>query len=111
MDKNLIGDFLGNHDEFCVQVLHEFARTFDFKDMMLDTALRLFLETFRLPGESQKIQRVLEAFSERYYDQAQNILANKDAALLLSYSIIMLKLFLFYLKNLHEIIKHSYCVL
>ncbi|KAK7290144.1 hypothetical protein RIF29_04358 [Crotalaria pallida] len=90
LDKNLIGDFLGNHDEFCVQVLHEFARTFDFQDMTLDTALRLFLETFRLPGESQKIHRVLEAFSERYYEQSQHILANKDAALVLSYSIIML---------------------
>ncbi|KZV15150.1 ARF guanine-nucleotide exchange factor GNOM [Dorcoceras hygrometricum] len=90
LDKNLVGDFLGNHDDFCVQVLHEFAGTFDFKDMNLDTALRLFLETFRLPGESQKIQRVLEAFSERYYEQSPQILANKDAALLLSYSIIML---------------------
>lgn len=90
LDKNLVGDFLGNHDEFCVQVLHEFARTFDFQDMHLDTALRLFLETFRLPGESQKIQRVLEAFSERYYEQSPQILANKDAALLLSYSLIML---------------------
>ncbi|CAI9096540.1 OLC1v1032716C1 [Oldenlandia corymbosa var. corymbosa] len=90
LDKNLVGDFLGNHDEFCVQVLHEFARTFDFQDMKLDTALRLFLETFRLPGESQKIQRVLEAFSERYYEQSPQILANKDAALLLSYSLIML---------------------
>ncbi|ESW13849.1 hypothetical protein PHAVU_008G231400 [Phaseolus vulgaris] len=90
LDKNLIGDFLGNHDEFCIEVLHEFARTFDFEDMMLDTALRLFLETFRLPGESQKIQRMLEAFSERYYEQSAQILANKDAALLLSYSIIML---------------------
>ncbi|KAI3972306.1 hypothetical protein MKW92_000834 [Papaver armeniacum] len=90
LDKNLVGDFLGNHDEFCVQVLHEFAWTFDFEDMNLDTALRLFLETFRLPGESQKIQRVLEAFSERYYEQSPLILANKDAALLLSYSIIML---------------------
>ncbi|KAL3501457.1 hypothetical protein ACH5RR_035906 [Cinchona calisaya] len=90
LDKNLVGDFLGNHDDFCVQVLHEFAKTFDFQDMNLDTALRLFLETFRLPGESQKIQRVLEAFSERYYEQSQQILANKDAALLLSYSLIML---------------------
>ncbi|XP_004490870.1 ARF guanine-nucleotide exchange factor GNOM-like [Cicer arietinum] len=90
LDKNLIGDYLGNHDEFCVEVLHEFARTFDFKDMAIDTALRIFLETFRLPGESQKIQRVLEAFSERYYEQSPHILANKDAALLLSYSIIML---------------------
>ncbi|ONK64792.1 uncharacterized protein A4U43_C07F29970 [Asparagus officinalis] len=90
LDKNLVGDFLGNHDEFCVQVLHEFAWTFDFEGMNLDTALRLFLETFRLPGESQKIQRVLEAFSERYYEQSPQILANKDAALLLSYSLIML---------------------
>ncbi|XP_061368937.1 ARF guanine-nucleotide exchange factor GNOM-like [Gastrolobium bilobum] len=90
LDKNLIGDFLGNHDEFCVQVLHEFARTFDFQDMTLDTALRLFLEAFRLPGESQKIQRVVEAFSERYYEQSPHILANKDAALVLSYSIILL---------------------
>nr|AAA91150.1 GNOM [Arabidopsis thaliana] len=90
LDKNLVGDFLGNHDEFCVQVLNEFAGTFDFQYMNLDTALRLFLETFRLPGESQKIQRVLEAFSERYYMQSPEILANKDAALVLSYSIIML---------------------
>jgi brefeldin A-resistance guanine nucleotide exchange factor 1 len=58
--------------------------------MNLDTALRLFLETFRLPGEAQKIQRVLEAFSERYYEQSSGILADKDAAFLLSYSLIML---------------------
>ncbi|XP_028776157.1 ARF guanine-nucleotide exchange factor GNOM [Neltuma alba] len=90
LDKNLVGDFLGNHDEFCVQVLHKFAGTFDFQDMNIDTALRLFLETFRLPGESQKIQRVLEAFSERYYEQSPHILANKDAALVLSYSLILL---------------------
>lgn len=90
LDKNLIGDFLGSHDEFCVQVLHEFARTFDFRDMNLDTALRVLLETFRLPGESQKIQRVLEAFSESYYEQSSDILVNKDAALLLSYSLILL---------------------
>ncbi|KNA24145.1 hypothetical protein SOVF_018230 [Spinacia oleracea] len=90
LDKNLVGDFLGNHEEFYVQVLNEFAQTFDFKGMNMDTALRIFLETFRLPGEAQKIQRVLEAFSARYYEQSPHILANKDAALLLSYSIILL---------------------
>ncbi|KAL9243878.1 hypothetical protein vseg_017715 [Gypsophila vaccaria] len=90
LDKNLVGDFLGNHDEFCVQVLHEFAQTFDFQDMNLDTALRLFLETFRLPGESQKIQRVMEAFAERYYKQSSHVLADKDAAFILAYSLIML---------------------
>ncbi|KAL6839360.1 hypothetical protein ACP4OV_030630 [Aristida adscensionis] len=90
LDKNLLGDYLGNHDEFSIQVLHEFARTFDFKEMNLDAALRLFLETFRLPGESQKIQRILEAFSERYYEQSPQMFVNRDAALVLSYSVIML---------------------
>ncbi|GAB2287200.1 hypothetical protein Dimus_021582 [Dionaea muscipula] len=90
LDKNLIGEFLGNHDEFWIEVLREFARTFDFCEMSLDIALRIFLETFRLPGESQKIQRVLEAFAESYYEQSQQIFVNKDAVLLLSYSIIML---------------------
>ncbi|KAL3526546.1 hypothetical protein ACH5RR_011202 [Cinchona calisaya] len=90
LDKNLVGDFLGSHDEFCIQVLNEFAKSFDFRNMNLDTALRIFLETFRLPGESQKIQRVLESFAERYYEQSPDILVNKDAALLLSYSLIML---------------------
>ncbi|KAK1440800.1 hypothetical protein QVD17_06632 [Tagetes erecta] len=90
LDKTLIGEYLGNHDPFCVNVLQEFAKTFDFQDMNLDTALRVFLETFRLPGEAQKIQRFVEAFSERYYQQSPDILANKDAALLLSYSLILL---------------------
>lgn len=90
LEKLLVGDFLGNHDEFCVQVLQEFTKMFDFVDMNIDTALRTFLETFRLPGESQKIQRVLEAFAERYYEQSPQILANKDAAFVLAYSLILL---------------------
>ncbi|KAF5183507.1 Arf guanine-nucleotide exchange factor gnom [Thalictrum thalictroides] len=51
---------------------------------------RLFLETFCLPGESQKIQRVLESFLERDYVRSPHILVNKDAAFVLFYSIIML---------------------
>jgi brefeldin A-resistance guanine nucleotide exchange factor 1 len=90
LHKNLLGDYLGNHDEFSIQVLHEFSKTFDFKELNLDDALRLFLETFRLPGESQKIQRILEAFSERYYEQSPELFVNHDAALVLSYSVILL---------------------
>ncbi|GMH10381.1 hypothetical protein Nepgr_012222 [Nepenthes gracilis] len=75
LDKNLIGDFLGNHGELCIQVLHEFVGTFDFRDMCLDTALRIFLETFRLNGESK---------------DSKNIFVDKDAALTISYSLILL---------------------
>ncbi|KAA8523097.1 hypothetical protein F0562_009520 [Nyssa sinensis] len=59
--------------------------------MILDTALRTFLETFRLPGESQKIQRILEAFSEKFYDQqSSEIFVSKDSVFILCYSLIML---------------------
>ena len=38
----------------------------DFKDKDLVQALRLFLEGFRLPGEAQKIDRLMEKFASRY---------------------------------------------
>lgn len=91
LDKNKIGDYMGDPDEFNLKVLKEFSQTFDFSGVILDTALRTFLETFRLPGESQKIQRILETFSERFYEQqTSEIFANKDAVFILCYSLIML---------------------
>ncbi|CAN6452847.1 unnamed protein product [Victoria cruziana] len=90
LDKTLIGDYLGDPDEFHLQVLKEFTMTFDFKDMILDAALRNFLETFRLPGESQKIQRILEAFAESFYEQSDDMFVDKDAVFVLCYSLIML---------------------
>ena len=91
LDKIKIGEFLGDPDEFNLKVLKEFTETFDFTGAILDTALRTYLETFRLPGESQKIQRVLEAFSERFFEQqTTGVFATKDAAFILCYSLIML---------------------
>lgn len=91
LDKNMIGDYLGDPGEFHIQVLKEFTQTFEFTGMILNTALRTYLETFRLPGESQKIQRILEAFSEKFYDQQPSeIFASKDAVFILCYSLIML---------------------
>ncbi|XP_075499311.1 ARF guanine-nucleotide exchange factor GNL2 [Primulina tabacum] len=91
LDKTMIGDYLGDPDDFHIQVLNEFTNTFEFSGMILDTALRTYLETFRLPGESQKIQRILEAFSEKFYDQqSSEIFVSKDAVFVLCYSLIML---------------------
>ncbi|KAL2478990.1 ARF guanine-nucleotide exchange factor GNL2 [Forsythia ovata] len=91
LDKTMIGDYLGDPDEFRIKVLKEFTDTFEFAGMILDTALRTYLEAFRLPGESQKIQRILEAFSERFYDQqSSEIFVTKDAVFVLCYSLIML---------------------
>lgn len=91
LDKNKIGDYLGDPDDLNLKVLAQFTGTFDFSGVILDTALRTFLETFRLPGESQKIQRILEAFSEKFYEQqSSEIFVSKDAVFILCYSLIML---------------------
>ncbi len=50
----------------------------------------MFLQSFRLPGEAQKIARVLEAFSSGYHGQCPDVFRNADAAYVLSYSVIML---------------------
>ncbi|XP_019458220.1 PREDICTED: ARF guanine-nucleotide exchange factor GNL2 [Lupinus angustifolius] len=91
LDKKTIGEYLGDPDDFYLQVLKEFTETFHFNGMVLDTALRFYLESFWLPGESQKIQRILEAFAERFFDQqSSDMFASKDTVLILCYSLIML---------------------
>lgn len=38
------------------------------KGKIIDDALRVFLSEFRLPGEGQKIDRILEIFAKEYYE-------------------------------------------
>jgi brefeldin A-resistance guanine nucleotide exchange factor 1 len=42
-------------------------RSFDFTDTRIDEALRLYLETFRLPGESPLIALIMEHFAEQWH--------------------------------------------
>ena len=90
LSKQVVGEYLGGHDAFNIEVLYCFVELFDFEGMPLDAALRAFLDAFRLPGEAQKISRILEAFASRYHRQCPRPLASQDAAYVLSYSVIML---------------------
>lgn len=59
------------------------------KDFTL--ALRDFCTHFRLPGESQKVQRFVEAFAHAYVaNNPEGSIRNEDAALVLAYQAIML---------------------
>lgn len=66
MSKSLIGDYLGERDDTCIKVMHAYVDTLDFKELAFDDAIRVFLAGFRLPGEAQKIDRLMEKFAERY---------------------------------------------
>jgi cytohesin len=52
---------------------------------------RAFLGSFHLPGEAQKIDRIMEIFAERYIEcNPDATLTNKDTVYVLAFSIIML---------------------
>ncbi|XP_066237512.1 cytohesin-1 isoform X2 [Saccopteryx leptura] len=90
LNKTAIGDYLGERDEFNIQVLHAFVGLHEFTDLNLVQALRQFLWSFRLPGEAQKIDRMMEAFAQRYCQCNPGVFQSTDTCYVLSFAIIML---------------------
>ncbi|KAI3640545.1 hypothetical protein MIR68_001423 [Amoeboaphelidium protococcarum] len=75
LNKKVLGEFLSKPKNF--DVLKEFMNNFDWSNIAtpkprMDQALRSVLQKFRLPGEAQQIQRVVEAFSDGYFEQCLN---------------------------------------
>nr|VZI50701.1 unnamed protein product [Spirometra erinaceieuropaei] len=67
LSKAAIGAYLGEiSKEFNMQVLDEFLKLHDFEGLEFLPALRQFLLSFQLPGESQKIDRILASFGQQY---------------------------------------------
>lgn len=67
LSRQMIGEYLGNlQSEFNMAVLEFFAVELDLSGTAVDVALRKFQTYFRMPGEAQKIERLMEVFSSRY---------------------------------------------
>ena len=67
-----------------------FLSELDFSPLVFDEALRFFLSLFRLPGEAQQIDRVVQNFAERYHTVHPSIFSSPDTAYVLAFSVIML---------------------
>ncbi len=91
LSKTQIGDYLGGDKQINLQVLYQYVDIFNFIGQTIDEALRVFLACFRLPGEAQKIDRMMEKFASRYCGHNPNIFPNADTAYVLAYAIIMLQ--------------------
>jgi brefeldin A-inhibited guanine nucleotide-exchange protein len=57
---------LPHSEEANIATMHAFVDLLDFANLPFVDALRLFLQSFRLPGEAQKIDRFMLKFAERY---------------------------------------------
>jgi golgi-specific brefeldin A-resistance guanine nucleotide exchange factor 1 len=89
ISKKMFGEFISKKGNEAV--LEELMDSFNFDGKRVDEALRELLEAFRLPGESALIERIVTVFSEHYCasDVPEGV-ADKDAAFVLTYAIIML---------------------
>ncbi|KAF2402083.1 hypothetical protein EJ06DRAFT_492014 [Trichodelitschia bisporula] len=90
VNKASLGEFLGEGDPENVAIMHAFVDQMDFRQTRFVDALRRFLQSFRLPGEAQKIDRFMLKFAERYITGNPKAFANADTAYVLAYSVIML---------------------
>ncbi|XP_045476199.1 Golgi-specific brefeldin A-resistance guanine nucleotide exchange factor 1 [Harmonia axyridis] len=88
LDKKMIGEYISNRNNLII--LEAYVKTFDFRDLRIDEALRTYLESFRLPGEAPTISLLLEHFAEHWHKSNGEPFADVDSAFTLAYAIIML---------------------
>ncbi|XP_052865442.1 Golgi-specific brefeldin A-resistance guanine nucleotide exchange factor 1 [Anopheles cruzii] len=92
LDKKMIGEYISKKRNVESRILEVFVKSFDFAGLMIDQALRLYLETFRLPGEAPLISLVMEHFADHWHECNNEPFANTDAAFRLAYAVIMLNM-------------------
>jgi Sec7-like guanine-nucleotide exchange factor len=95
-----MGEFFGNISMFNQEVLELFLLKINFGGMTLDQAIRSLVRVFRLPGEAQQIDRILEKFASVYFKQNNDsssgngthnsAIKSASVAYVLSFSILML---------------------
>ncbi|KDQ64470.1 hypothetical protein JAAARDRAFT_28101 [Jaapia argillacea MUCL 33604] len=91
LSKAVIGEYLGEGHEDNIATMHAFVDMLEFGGLPFVDALRTFLQAFRLPGESQKVERFMEKFAERYFtSNTQTPFSSASAAFILAYSTMML---------------------
>ncbi|KAK0142701.1 IQ motif and SEC7 domain-containing protein 1 [Merluccius polli] len=94
LSRQMIGEFLGNRQkQFNRDVLDCVVDEMDFQSMELDEALRKFQNHIRVQGEAQKVERLIEAYSQRYCICNPTVVRqfrNPDTIFILAFAIILL---------------------
>ncbi|KAM7533256.1 hypothetical protein Aperf_G00000123588 [Anoplocephala perfoliata] len=91
LSKAAIGTYLGEiSKEFNMQVLEEYLKLHSFAGLDFLPAMRTFLFNFQLPGESQKIDKILQSFAFEYVQQNPSAFHTSQEAYVLAYAAILL---------------------
>ena len=90
LDKTAIGEYMGDEAAFHKSVMYAYVEQMEFRGMPFDDGIRHFVSGFRLPGEAQKIDRMMEKFAEQYHRHNPGVFSSADTAYVLAYSVILL---------------------
>jgi brefeldin A-inhibited guanine nucleotide-exchange protein len=91
LDKTAIGDYLGEDIEINKDVLYRLIEQMEFKEKPFVPSLKVLLAGFRLPGEGQKVDRIMEKFGEKYVKDNPETFGSSECVYLLSYATMMLQ--------------------
>jgi len=91
LHKAKIGEYFGENIDFPKKVMHAYIDSLDFAKMPFVAAMKFLMVGFRLPGESQKIDRILLKFGQKYYQDNPNLFVSANAPYELSYAVMILQ--------------------
>ena len=96
------------NDDFFKNVLRSYMRGFKFFGEPLDMSVRKLLMEVELPKETQQIDRVLQAFANRYHECNPGVYDSPDKAYIIAFSIVILHTDIFNKNNKHKMQKQDY---
>ncbi|KAF8466589.1 hypothetical protein BDZ91DRAFT_657865 [Kalaharituber pfeilii] len=109
VSKSVVASLLARSDDaFHVAVLKAYMGTFEFRDDPMDMAIRKLLMEAELPKETQQIDRVIQAFAERYHECNPDIYISPEQAYFIAFSLLILHTDVFNKNNRHKMQKADY---
>ncbi|EAY02794.1 Sec7 domain containing protein [Trichomonas vaginalis G3] len=92
---NNIGEFFALKNDFAIETLKYYLDLFKFETMDFDESIRTFLVSFKLAGEGQIVDRILDNFSQKYHLCHPGEFKSASAIHLLAYAWVMLQTSMF----------------
>lgn len=109
VSRHIVATILSQkNDDFFKNVLRSYMRGFKFFGEPLDMAVRKVLMEVELPKETQQIDRVLQAFANRYHECNPGVYASPDEAYFIAFSILILHTDVFNKNNKNKMQKQDY---
>lgn len=90
LDPAGVGEIIGGSKPLNLQILPLFVNRFNFKGLTFEQGFRQFLSKFHIPGESQMIDRIMEQFGKKFYNDNPELFSCPDTVYVLSFSTLML---------------------